>query len=243
MKTKNLILSILMLPILLNACGILTVRGSGNVLTESRDVHDFDRVVISGIDQVLLVQGGDESLAVTADDNLMRYIESEVRDGTLYIGPLQNREELSPSQPILLELSVKEIVALELSGIVTAKTGDLVTGRLDLDVSGMSTLQMGSLETQKLTVHLSGSTKVEMTGPGEAVEQKIVMNGSNTYYAPRLLSQSVGINASGPNDVTVWAADFLNIDTSGIGNVDYYGSPQVTQSGSGNININGLGNP
>jgi len=243
MKTKNLIFLILLLPLLLNACGILTVRGSGNVLTESRDVHDFDRVVISLTSELLLTQGEQESLAITADDNLLRYIESEVRDRTLYISPLRNNEEISPSQPIQLKLSVKEIVALDLSGIVSAKAGNIVTAGLDIDVSGLSTLQMGSLETQKLTVYLNGSTKVELTGPGEVVEQKVVLSGSNIYFAPELRSQLVNINASGPNDATVWATDFLNIETSGIGNVDYYGSPQVTQSGSGNIRIKSLGNP
>jgi len=240
MKTKNLVFLILFLPLLLNACGILTVRGSGNLLTESRDVHDFDRVVISGTSKLLLTQGEQEALAITADDNLMRYIESEVRDGTLY---LRNKEGISPSQPIQLELSVKKFVALDISGIVSAETGDIVTEKLDIDLNGLSTLQMGSLETQQLSVHLNGSTKVELSGPGEVVEQKILLNGSNTYYAPELRSQSVDISASGPNDATVWATDFLNIETSGIGNVDYYGSPQVTQSGSGNISINSLGNP
>ena len=240
MKTKNLIHLILLLPFFLNACGILSTRGSGNVQTESREIHDFDRVIVSGTSELSITQGETESLTVTADNNLMRYIETDVRDGTLYI---RNKEGISPSQPIQFKLTVKEVVVLDISGIVNAETGDIATKQLDIFVSGTSTLQMGSLDTQKLTVHLNGSTKVELTGPGETVEQRILMNGSNTYYAPELRIQSVDINTSGSNSATVWATEFLNIDTSGMGNVDYYGNPQVTQSGSGNTNINGLGNP
>lgn len=242
MFSKNKIpLSLLILmPLLLNACGILTLHGSGNVLTESRKVHGFDRVIVTGINELALAQGEAESLLVTADDNLMCYIYSEIRDGILYI---RIKEGLSPSQPIQLKLSVKEIVALDISGIVNAETGDLVSEHLDIVISGLSTLKMGSLETQKLTVHLNGSTKFELTGSGETVEQTILLNGANTYLAPGLLSRNVDINASGPNDVTVWATDSLKIETYGTGKVDYYGNPRVTQNGSGSVSIKGLGNP
>jgi len=240
MKTKNLIHLILLLPFFLNACGILSPLGSGNIQTESREIHDFDRVIISGTSELSITQGETESLAVTADDNLMRYIESEVRDGTLY---LRNQEGISPSQPIQFKLTVKEVVVLDISGIVSAEAGDIVTKQLDIFVSGTSTLHMGSLDTQKLTVHLNGSTKVELASPGKASEQMILLSGSNNYFAPELRSQSVDISANGSNKATVRATGFLNIETSGIGNVDYYGSPQVTQSGSGNMTINGLDNP
>ena len=204
-----------MLPLLLNACGILTAHGSGNIATETRDVHDFDRAVISGTSKLLLTQGEGESLTITADDNLMSYIESEVRDGTLFLG---NKEGILPSQPIRFKLNVKEIVMLDISGIVNVETGDIATQQLDIHVSGTSTLHMSKLETQELVINLNGSTKVE-------------------------LMESVDVTISGSNDAIVWATDFLNIEASGIGNVGYYGNPQVTQTGSGNTHINGLGNP
>ena len=240
MVTKFHIYLSILLPLLLNACGILTVHGSGNIATETRDVHDFDRAVISGTSKLLLTQGEGESLTITADDNLMSYIESEVRDGTLFLG---NKEGILPSQPIRFKLNVKEIVMLDISGIVNVETGDIATQQLDIHVSGTSTLHMSKLETQELVINLNGSTKVELMDSGEAIDQKIVLSGSNTYSAPKLRSQSVDVTISGSNDAIVWATDFLNIEASGIGNVGYYGNPQVTQTGSGNTHINGLGNP
>jgi hypothetical protein len=240
MITINRIQLIVLLPLLLNACGILTVRGSGNVVTETRDVHNFDRVVISGTNEVKLTQGLEESLTVTTDANLMNHIESEVRNGTLFIG---NVEGISPSQPILFKLNVKEIIGLEVGGFVSVETGNIATERLDIDVSGISTLRMGKLETQNLTVHLSGSTMVELTDPGKVVEQKIVLSGSNTYHAPNLHSQRTEVSISGSGDATVLAIEVLNVVMSGNGSVNYFGSPQVSQSGSGNVDLKALGNP
>ena len=61
--------------------------------------------------------------------------------------------------------------------------------------------------------------------------------------APGLRSQSVDLTIDGSSKATVWSTDFLGITVPGIGNVDYLGSPQVTQKGSGNVSIRSLGNP
>jgi len=240
MNTKlHICLSIFLLRSL-SACGILTVHGSGNIVTETRDVHDFDRVVFSGTGELWLTQGDGESLAVQADDNLMGYLESEVRHGILYIG---DKGTISPSQPIRFELGVKEIVGLNIAGIASAETGELSTGRLEINVSGTSTLSIEALEAQELTITLNGPAEVELTEAGDVAEQEIVISGPGNYHAPGLRSQRVNLTINGPGSATVWATDFLSVSVSGIGNVDYYGNPQVTQTGSGNMSLKSLGNP
>ena len=48
--------------------GINTVRGSGNVVTEEREVSGFERVALSGVGQVIVTQGEEEALTVETDD-------------------------------------------------------------------------------------------------------------------------------------------------------------------------------
>ena len=145
MKNKIKFLTIL-LPIFLNACGILTV-GSGNIVTEIRDVRNFDRVSFEGTGELLLMQGIEESLSIEADDNMMEYIESEVRGGTLYIGLQENEwgEQFLPSRPVRFLLTMTELTSLNVSGVASADTGDIVTDRLEVHVSGVSNLSMGRL--------------------------------------------------------------------------------------------------
>ena len=62
------------------------VRGSGDVIVEERDVSDFEEILVTGAGRVIVTQGGSESLSIETDDNLMQYIETEVRGNTLEIG-------------------------------------------------------------------------------------------------------------------------------------------------------------
>ena len=237
----------MLLPLLLlflNACILQTIRGSGNIVTEARDVRDFNRVVFGGTGELLLTQSGEESLTVSADDNVMGYIEAEVRGKTLYIGLTDKPGPgVSPSQPIRFNLNVKEIASLDVAGIARTETGEIVTEQLAVKVSGSSSLSMTSLEAQKLTLNLSGSNEVEVTGIGEVTEQKVVLIGASSYYALGLRSQSADVTMSGSSEAAVWATDFLDVSVAGKGSLDYYGNPQISQRVSGKARINSLGIP
>jgi hypothetical protein len=240
MTTKIRILLPIMLVLVLNACAALPVYGSGDIITKSVEVYGFDRVDFNGTGKLLLTQGQEEALTITADDNLMKHINVEVRNGKLLI---EHRESISPSQPIQIRLSVKDIVSLGIAGIVNAESEAILAERLEIHVSGLSTLKMSSLEARTLDVFLSGSTKFELTDAGQVTELEITSSGSNLFNAPKLQSHRADVSISGSGDAILWATDILNINIVGNGSVKYYGSPQVSQSGSGNVNISSLGNP
>jgi hypothetical protein len=232
--TATLILS----AVLTNACNLLTIYGSGDIVTKNADVHDFNRVNFSGEGEFMLSQGDEETVAIATDGNLIKYINVEVREGTLYIW---HRERISPSQPILIRVSVKNITGLELAGIVNAEVNKLDIERLKVDVSGLVKLKMQEIEADTLGVTLNGSSEFNVTGTGDVTKQEITLNGSNSYKAPKLQSQTTNISLNGSNDVTIWAVETMKIAISGQGNVQYYGSPQINQSGSGNAELVSLG--
>ena len=74
----------------LTACGLpvryTEVRGSGNVITESRTVAGFNAVELNGIGTLIIEQSDRESLEITAEDNLMRHIKSVVSGSRLQLG-------------------------------------------------------------------------------------------------------------------------------------------------------------
>ena len=80
MKTKMIAL-LIVCAVALTACGLpvrfTEVRGSGNVITESRTVAGFNAVELSGIGTLIIEQSDRESLEITAEDNLMRHIKSD----------------------------------------------------------------------------------------------------------------------------------------------------------------------
>ena len=223
---------------LLSACGIGTVRGSGKLIAEARDVRDFDRVDLSGSGEVLITQSEEESLTVETDDNIMQYITTEVKGRTLELGVDIKGKGISPTR-LRFTLNVKDLVGLNISGSGEITAGGLDTERLDVSVSGSGQVRVDSLKAENVDVRISGSGDVELAG--EASRQDVDINGSGDYRAGDLRGETVEITISGSGDTTVWATGSLDVSINGSGSAEYYGSPTVDHSGSGSGKLQSLG--
>ena len=260
-KTRRTILltTLILATLVFSACGIKVIRGSGDMVSESRNVSGFDRVSLSGSGEVIITQGGEESLSVETDDNIMQYVKTEVRGGTLYLEmDEQGAAVLSPTR-LTFTLSVKQLAGLSVSGSGDIEVDDIDTERMALDISGSGDIQIDSLATEKLEMSIDGSGDVrvdslsaeevesriggsgEVNLAGEAPTQNVEISGSGQYRAGNLQSETIEISIGGSGDAVVWATGSLKADISGSGSVKYYGSPTVDFSGSGSGDINSLG--
>jgi len=63
------------------------IEGSGAMKTEVRPVEPFTSIVLTDVESSLLVieRTGEESLTVTAEENLLPMFTSEIKDGVLYL--------------------------------------------------------------------------------------------------------------------------------------------------------------
>jgi hypothetical protein len=218
--------------------GVRTIRGSGNVVTEERQVSGFDSVALSGVGRVIVTQGDEEALTIETDDNLMRYIETEVRNGTLELGLARNTIPI-PSQSIIFRVSVVDLTGLDSSGAGSFEIGKVDTDRLKVTLSGAGDVGVDSLSATDLEVTISGAGNVELTGQVEA--QEIDLSGLGSYNAPDLESRAASVRISGAGNTVIWVLDTLDVTISGAGNVEYFGSPEVTRdvSGAGRVTSRG----
>ncbi len=214
------------------------IRGSGKVIRQSRDVSGFNEVAFGGSGELSLRQGNEDSMAIEADDNLLPYIETDVRGGRLVIGPRRG-VSLSPSTRIRYTLSVKDLNGLEVSGSGNARTGPVRSQDFSIRVSGSGEIRMDSLEAAALKTDISGSGDVEV--PGKIEWQDVRISGSGRYQAPDLESRTADISISGSGDATIRVRESLTAHVSGSGSVGYYGSPSVTRKVSGSGSIRQLG--
>jgi len=242
MKRHSIWLALIVLIAASLACdiplGVRTVRGSGNVVTEERQVSGFDSVALSGVGRVVITQGDEEALTIETDDNLMRYIETEVRNGTLELRLARNTIPI-PSQSIVFRVSVVDLTSLDSSGAGSFEIGKLDTDRLKVTLSGAGDIGVDSLYATDLEVAISGAGNIELTGQVEA--QEIDLSGLGSYNAPDLESQAASVRISGAGNTVIWVLDTLDVTISGAGNVEYFGSPEVTRdvSGAGRVTSRG----
>ena len=221
--------------------GYADVRGSGNVVTETRRVIDFDRVSLAGSGRVIITQGDDESLTVEADDNLMQYIKAEVEGRTLVLGFTDTPRfgTFRPSRTTEFNVTLKALSGLTVFGSGDIETGRLQTKDLEIKISGSGDIEIESLKAEQLEVLLSGSGNVDLMG--NVAEQSVQITGSGKYRAGDLESQRAEVQALGSGGAVVWATDTLDVRITGSGDVEYYGHPRVTQhvTGSGDVRDRG----
>lgn len=236
-KLSTLGFVLILSALIVSGCG--AVRGSGDLVTESRNVSNFDRVDLGGSGEVVITQGGEESLTVETDDNIMQYVTTKVRGGTLHLGFDNIRfQSISPSR-LKFTLTVKDLTGMSVSGSGNINAASLDTDRLEVNVSGSGDVRIDSLTAEEVKIQISGSGDVELAG--EVSGQDIDMNGSGQYHAGDLRSETIEIKISGSGDATVWATESLDVRLIGSGSVSYYDRPQTSLSSSGSGKIKSLG--
>lgn len=190
----------------------MRITGSGRVVTESRTVSEFDGVVVNGAGRILIDQTGTESLEVTADDNVLPYIITEVRDGKLAIG-FQPNTLPDHLKDLTFRLTVKKLNSLDLNGAAVVEGSDL--------------------DTDTLTVNVSGAAAVRLLGRADRLD--VNLTGAGAFNAEHMQSKSATVTNSGAGAAIVNVSDELNATINGIGAITYIGNPKVTRG------VHGLG--
>jgi hypothetical protein len=221
--------------------GCAIVRGSGKVETETRGVSGFTKVELAGVGELRITSGDTEGLTVTADDNVLPFISTEVKGDTLVIS-LEDRGmpiTLTSASDIVYRLSVRDLAGVKVSGSGTVRVDGLKTDDLEIEVSGSGTVQASRLDVTQLRYILSGSGKASMSGAAKNLSVDI--NGSGSLDAAELEATGAYVEINGSGRATVWVKDVLDARVSGSGDIRYYGTPRVNQDVSGSGNVRSLG--
>jgi hypothetical protein len=190
--------------------GSRTIYGSGVLATETRSVHDFNAVALSGIGRLVIDQTGSESLTLTAEDNLLPLIEVEVEDGVLYIG-WQSNANISPKRDITFNLTVDHLA--------------------EVLASGATAVEVLSLQEDTFYVGLSGATS--MCGSGRFDLLEIGISGAAVYRGQDLAAREMVVGISGAASAIVNASEHLHGSVSGVASLRYLGHPTISVSVSG----------
>jgi hypothetical protein len=219
--------------LLVGCSSLIGVRGSGEVVTEIREVSDFDGVDLSGSGHVTITIGDEFALVISAEDNIMPLLTSEVRQDTLVLGTSQS---INPTEEITYEVTMPHVSLLRVSGSGRIDAPDVANEDLEVDVSGSGAVQVDDLSVTDLQAEVSGSGMVGASGAADHLQVSI--SGSGALEAESLTARTGVVKVSGSGSVVVEVTDELEVDVSGSGSVEYLGEPPVLDvdvSGSGNV--------
>jgi hypothetical protein len=222
---------------------LISVAQDGKVINDrnaqTRSVSSFHAVSISSGIDLYLSQGGEDAVAVSADDPEIRdKIRVEVKDGVLEIyidnhgihwGGWSNRH-------MKAYVSCKTIDRLHASGGSDVYIQDPIHAeRLNMDLSGGSDLH-GKLNIGELFITQSGGSDSYVSG--SATTLNVHTSGGSDYHGYDLAADECHVDASGGSDAYLTVNKELTASASGGSDVHYKGNGVVRSSqssGSGSI--------
>lgn len=209
--------------------------------TETREIGQFNRIKFKDFGTLILTQGEQESLTIEADDSIISELIAEVRGDSLVlgldedwltrVGSLISSVFSSSNAKVTYHLTFVSLDKISVSGKCDLSCGAIDAEDLKINVSGLGKLEFGHLACDNLDVNISG--RGEFDAAGSAQRQEVHISGSGEYQVPNLACQSARIVISGQGNATVRVAEDLDVNISGLGQVNYYGQPTIHQVISG----------
>ncbi len=189
-------------------------RGSGISATQTRALGEFHAIRLEGSCDVQATVGGTQSIQITADDNLIDDLTTEVKDGVLVIGT-------RPGKNLWFRVDTHATIS------VPRLDGMHIEGSGDVTITGVGA------EDFKAGIEGSGSMRVA----GKATKLSLAIEGSGDADLSALECQDVSVSIDGSGDARVRCSGNLSASVSGSGDIDYIGSPHtsISISGSGEV--------
>lgn len=232
------IVSITMFCLLLAGVASATIKGNGVRKNEQRAIGSFTALAASGPMNVEISYGPGNTLDIEGDENILPYIETFVKNGTLKI-KVKDLTIIKPTMAIKVKINMTT-----LTGIAHSGSGSIIgTGAFSNDektsfsVSGSGNIRLGFEEFNAADIQLSGSGMIQLTGEISNT-LNIRQSGSGKIDCSAATCTYADVKISGSGNAKINTTGHLSVNISGSGKVLYTGPVTTVDShisGSGRI--------
>ncbi len=220
-----------------NWMGGKRIKGNGKVVTINRTTSDYESVSVAGFFDVELVKGTEGKITLKGEENLLEYIETQVKDGNLKIKSKKGYNiNTSRNHTILVTVPFEDISAVSLSGSGDVVSKNLITADdFKARLSGSGDLSL-EIKADNVEAGISGSGDLKLQGNTRSFD--VAISGSGDVHAFDLQARHVEASVSGSGDIRVHCSESLKARVVGSGDVTYRGNPDKKDTkvvGSGDI--------
>ena len=219
-------ITLLLIFLILPACAYTQVSGSGQVVSEEREIADVSGVTLATPGELTITLGDQEALRIEAEGNLLPYIQSEVKDGMLTI-EVRKKVNFQPTKPIRYSLTLKELDSIFNTSLGIISAPPLRADNFWIQVNSSGDVNLAGLEAGTLEVVLTSLGDLTIGG-GQVDTQKVNINSSGSYQAGDLRSQAARVEINSLGNATIWVTRLLDAHLTSSGSLSYYGEPKVT---------------
>ena len=208
----------------INAGAQMTINDAN---AEARQVGSFHAIHISNAFDVVLSQGNEEGLAVSANDKEdIPNIKTAVENGILRIWFDDDKKWWPKNRKLKAYISVKTLDQIKAGGATDINIeGTLKATSLQLDMSGASDLEGNLAVANELSVHLSGASDITISGAADKIT--IDASGASDVKAFDFTANICSVDASGASSVRITADKEMSVKLSGASSVSYKGNASI----------------
>lgn len=262
MNTRNSLFIICMLLIV--TCGFAkgrVIEGNGKVITKEISVADYNAISLAGINEFEYEQSDAAPyFEITVDENILSYLEIEVKGKTLSVGPKKegsfnsynirptvckiksnssNMESLNAAgSGNFVVGSPLKINKLEINqaGSGSVRFNKLVEGyKGEFNLAGSGSILISNIKVESLNCSLAGSGEIQVKGIADRASYSVASSGGIKAFGCKVGKADCSIAGSG--SIYVNAVDRLDASVMGSGDIRYQGTPALSKSvmGSGKV--------
>lgn len=211
------------------------VKGNGNIVTVNRTTSDYDEIAVGGSFDVILVEGKEGKITIEGEENIIPYVETDVKGNTLKIKYQQNTN-IRTTKRLTITVTYNDIEKISLGGSGNIMNEGIIKSKdLDISLGGSGNITL-NVKTDELESKIGGSGNIKLTGTTNEMDCSIAGSGSIKAYDLSTDTLEATIAGSGSMKITV--KNKIKAKVVGSGSIYYKGNPKyvdVKSVGSGSV--------
>ncbi len=212
-----------------------TIRGNGNITSESRNVGGFKELELQGGMNVHLKKGEEEAIDVEGEENILPYVETFLRDEKLII-KYKDHYNINARKPVTVSVTASRMEDIRItgSGDITGEDRFSSNDEIEVGVTGSGNIKL-ELDAPAIEAKITGSGDIYLSGNTRDI--KCSTTGSGKIDATELKAENANVRSTGSGNISVFASVRLDATVNGSGDIRYKGGATVSSktNGSGSV--------
>ena len=249
MRTKTLLLVVMLFGWAAGGWAADRVKGDGKLTTKKIEIEDFNEIKVDGVIDFNYVQSNETpSIEVTVDGNLHPYVNIEVKDRTLSVG--FKGAKVDHFTKFIVKTNSKWLASAKVTGnanlmINSALNGDETTikananslvqfkqpvtvGKLALKVAGSANMVVNDVTADQVELDIDGDGSITVKkGTAKEGDFNIVTKGDIHAFGLSIPKINCKVTGNGLAEIT--PTQHLKAQIVGKGNIRYQGPVAVDQ--------------
>jgi len=230
-KTRYSLMFVLLVTFTLSVGSCIPhIHGNGKVVKEERSVSNFESVSVSSGIELLINQDSFEKVVVEADENIMKILRTEVKEGKLKIFM---EEGVLHAKKMKVYVTLKTLKSLECSsGSETKSAGKINADNLSIHSSSGSEVTM-EVSCSRLKAESSSGSNLKVSGTAQHVGAD--SSSGSDLIASELVAETGEASASSGSSIKIHVTKDIKAHCSSGAEISVSGNPATrdTDSSSG----------